>query len=255
MKKINFKLFLTLTTVLFGVFSLFFISNTKVSAQTNQLPTISFTNPSNGATFDVGDSITLNISASDPDGTVDLVTLFQGNEGGTLIKTFEVPPYTYVISQNTLGDYTYSAQAFDNTGGVSATSITIKIIKPSSPPPSPPLPPTPTPSPTSDNGSTGLVPCDGSDTNPCGFYQFLDLINKVVNYIIVGLVIPISAIMFAYAGFELLTSGGETSKREKAKKIFTDVAIGLIVVMAAFLIVQTVLGIVGYDKSWDWFGF
>ena len=61
--------------------------------------------------------------------------------------------------------------------------------------------------------------------------------------------------MFAYAGFELLTSGGETSKREKAKSIFLNVAIGLIVVVAAFLIVQTVLSIAGYDKSWDWFGF
>ena len=83
----------------------------------------------------------------------------------------------------------------------------------------------------------------------------MELINNVVKFILFSLVVPFAAIMFAYAGFELLTSGGETSKREKAKKIFLNVAIGLVVAAAAFLIIQTVLSIVGYDKSWDWFGF
>src|SRR3989344_7526714 len=213
-----------------------------VHAQTNKLPEIEFTSPSNGSTFNVGNAITLNISVSDPDGTVNLVTLFQGNAGGTVIKTFDNPPYTYTVSQTTPGNYTYSAQAFDNMGGVSAVSTTIKIIEtPPSPPPS--------------NSDAGLVPCDGSAENPCGFDQFLTLINTVVKFIFLNLIIPIAAIMFAYAGFELVTSGGETSKREKAKKIFTNVAFGLAIAVAAFLIVQTILSIVGYDKTWDWFGF
>ena len=203
-----------------------------VHAQTNKLPEIKFISPSNGATFNVGNAITLNISASDSDGTVDLVTLFQGNAGGTVIKTFDNPPYTYIVSQTTPGNYIYSAQAFDNIGGMKATSITIKIIE---------MPPTPTPI----DSNTGLVPCDGSAENPCGFDQFLTLINTIVNFILFVMVVPIAAIIFAYAGFELITSGGETSKREKAKKIFTNVAIGLIVAAAAFLIVKTVLSIVG----------
>ncbi|HCY17786.1 MAG: Peptidase domain protein [Candidatus Nomurabacteria bacterium GW2011_GWF2_35_12] len=207
-----------------------------VHAQTNKLPEIKFISPSNGATFNVGNAITLNISASDSDGTVDLVTLFQGNAGGTVIKTFDNPPYTYIVSQTTPGNYIYSAQAFDNIGGMKATSITIKIIE---------MPPTPTPI----DSNTGLVPCDGSAENPCGFDQFLTLINTIVNFILFVMVVPIAAIIFAYAGFELITSGGETSKREKAKKIFTNVAIGLIVAAAAFLIVKTVLSIVGYTGT------
>ena len=98
--------------------------------------------------------------------------------------------------------------------------------------------------------SQGLVSCD-----ECGFSDILTLINKVTTFIFENLVIPIAAIAFAYAGFELLTSGGETSKKEKAKKIFTDVAIGLIIAAAAFLIVQTILSVLGYDQSWNWFGF
>jgi|GEM_PF-2417581 len=248
MKKNYIKLFLISVFVLVGTsFSLFFIFNTKVSAQTNQLPIISFASPSNGAIFNVGESISLNISASDPDGIVDLVTLFEGNLGGTIIKAFDVPPYTYSISQTTPGDYIYSAQVFDNMGSISSTSITLKIIQ-STIPPSPPLPP---PLPATEDSNTGLVPC----TNSCDFYDIMTLINNIVNFTITALVIPVAAIMFAYAGFELLTSGGETSKREKAKNIFLNVSIGLIIAVAAFIIVQTVLSLLGYDKSWDWFGF
>ena len=100
--------------------------------------------------------------------------------------------------------------------------------------------------------TTGLVPC----IDDCGFKDLITLINSIVKFILVNLAIPISAIMFAYAGFELVTSGGNTEKKSQAKKIFINVAIGLIFVAAAFLIVQTVLSIAGYQTNgWNWFGF
>jgi len=104
---------------------------------------------------------------------------------------------------------------------------------------------------------TPLVQCGTTATNPCGFSDILILINTVVHFILFYMAVPIAAIMFAYAGFELVTSGGEVSKKEKAKKIFINVAIGLIFVAAAYLIVQTILGIAGVDtgNGWNWFGF
>ena len=113
----------------------------------------------------------------------------------------------------------------------------------------------------SDVGKGGLVKCgterdkDNNITNPCGFNDVLTLINTIVKFILFNLALPIAAIMFAYAGFELVTSGGSTEKKSKAKEIFTNVAIGLIVIAVAFLIIQTILSIVGYDQSWNWFGF
>jgi hypothetical protein len=106
-----------------------------------------------------------------------------------------------------------------------------------------------------DKAGPGLVKCGTTSGNPCGFDDILILINTVINFILFKMVVPIAAIMFAYAGFELVTSGGETSKREKAKGIFTNVAIGLIIAVAAFLIVQTILSIVEVDPDWGWFGF
>ena len=115
----------------------------------------------------------------------------------------------------------------------------------------------------SDVGKGGLVKCgterdkDNNITNPCGFNDVLTLINTIVKFILFNLALPIAAIMFAYAGFELVTSGGSTEKKSKAKEIFTNVAIGLIFVAAAFLIIQAILGIVGArtDIGINWFGF
>jgi len=100
-------------------------------------------------------------------------------------------------------------------------------------------------------GKFGLVPCE----NDCKFEHFIELIGNVVNFLLKFLALPFAAIMFAYAGFVLVTSGGSTEKRGKAKKIFINVAIGLVLIAAAFLIVDTVLRILGVKTDVGWTGF
>lgn len=101
-----------------------------------------------------------------------------------------------------------------------------------------------------------LVSCGTNDpkfplsNHPCGFSDFLDLINNVIQFILYVMVVPIAAVMFFYAGFELVTSGGSTEKRGTAKKVFTNAVIGLVIAVGAFLIVQTILHILGFDGSW-----
>jgi len=103
----------------------------------------------------------------------------------------------------------------------------------------------PTTSTAAPNG--GLVPACSPN---CGFNDFMTLINTVVHFILFAMAVPISAIMFAYAGFLLVTSAGSTEQRGKAKRIFTNVAIGLILAVAAWLIIELILKIVGFDGSW-----
>ena len=98
--------------------------------------------------------------------------------------------------------------------------------------------------------TTSLVPCDNSIAQPCNFNALMVLINNIINFILYGMVIPIAAILFAYAGFELVTSGGSTEKRGIAKKVFTNVVIGLVIAMSCWLIVKLVLGILGYTGTW-----
>jgi hypothetical protein len=104
--------------------------------------------------------------------------------------------------------------------------------------------------------SLGLVPCNntpdasGVIAQKCDFDAFMNLINKVIKFVLFDLAVPIAAIMFLYAGFELITSGGSTEKRGMAKKVFTNALIGLALAAAAWLIVRTILSILGYDGAW-----
>lgn len=105
------------------------------------------------------------------------------------------------------------------------------------------------------DSGTGLVPCDNSEGNPCDFDAFIALINKVIEFILFKMAIPIAAIMFAYAGFLMVTAGGEAAHaRQEAKEIAMNTVIGLIFAAAAFLIVKTILSILGYTDA-SWIGF
>lgn len=91
--------------------------------------------------------------------------------------------------------------------------------------------------------NTPLVTCDN-----CTYNDLMTLIYRVIKFILYDMVIPIAAIMFAYAGFLLVTAGGEAAHaRTKAKSIFWNAVFGLIIAVAAFLIVKTILSILGYN--------
>ncbi|HEY4513447.1 MAG TPA: hypothetical protein VJH06_02970 [Candidatus Paceibacterota bacterium] len=106
----------------------------------------------------------------------------------------------------------------------------------------------------------GLVPCTNtpdpvtgiiSDTSKCDFTALMALVNKVITFILVDLALPIAAIMFAYAGFLMITAGGESAHaKTKAKNIFTNAIIGFILAVACWLIISTILTIMGFNGTW-----
>lgn len=92
-----------------------------------------------------------------------------------------------------------------------------------------------------------LIPCDGGPTDGCDFNDLMALVNNVINFLIFDLALPIAAVVIAYAGFLFLTSGDEPGKRTKAKKMLVNIVIGLVLALASWLIVQTILMSLGYD--------
>ena len=83
-----------------------------------------------------------------------------------------------------------------------------------------------------------LVPCDGAD---CDFDSLIELIKNIVTFLLFSFAVPLAAISFAIAGVMILTAGGNTGQVEKAKEIFWNVLIGLIVALSAWLIVNAIL--------------
>jgi hypothetical protein len=86
---------------------------------------------------------------------------------------------------------------------------------------------------------TGLVPC----TNDCEFNDLIELVQRVLNYLIYIVAAPIAAIMFAIAGYMYLTAGDDTGKVKKAHDIFISVLWGFGIMLIAWALVSFVLNL------------
>jgi len=84
-----------------------------------------------------------------------------------------------------------------------------------------------------------IVPCDGVD-KICDWDALITLSQRVLNFIVTISVI-IAALMFAYAGWLFFSDTGNVTNVTKGKTVFADVVIGLIIVLVAWLVVDTIL--------------
>lgn len=101
-----------------------------------------------------------------------------------------------------------------------------------------------------DGNFDGLVPdCEGSS---CEFKHIVELVDNGINFIFF-LIIPIAAIAFAYAGWMLMTSGGDTKKLQKARSMFGKIAIGIVIILVGWLLVTTILTALGVDSKYFFF--
>lgn len=87
---------------------------------------------------------------------------------------------------------------------------------------------------------------DGSQPE-CNFVELLNTANNIITFLIKYIATPLAAIIFAYAGFLLLFSGGNSSKMTQAKKIMLNMLIGYVIALASWLIVKTILSTLGYS--------
>jgi hypothetical protein len=88
----------------------------------------------------------------------------------------------------------------------------------------------------------GFVTCEGKYCTAC---NLVELINKLIVWLF-GIIFLIFAVLMVIAGFGLVTSAGNTSALEAAKSKFTNAIIGLLIVMGAWLLVDTIMrGLVG----------
>jgi hypothetical protein len=99
-----------------------------VIVQGNSHPTVTLTQPSNGATFTAPATVNLAATASDADGTVTKVEFFNAT---TKLGEDTTAPYSFTWSGVAAGTYTLTARATDNVGGVTtSTSSRITVSSP-----------------------------------------------------------------------------------------------------------------------------
>ncbi len=111
-----------------GTLNTSLIDNVSASFLTNVPPVISWVVPANNSTFIQPKTITLTASATDADGTVTNVAFFSGTNllgNGTSGVGNQ---YSLTWNTATVGSYTLSARATDNSGATNKSPATIAIV-------------------------------------------------------------------------------------------------------------------------------
>jgi regulation of enolase protein 1 (concanavalin A-like superfamily) len=94
-----------------------------VGTATNQPPSVSLTNPANGATLGAPMFVPVTATASDSNGSVTRVDFYVGN---TLVASDTTSPYSMTWNLTSVGTYTLTARATDN-GGATSTSTAVTV--------------------------------------------------------------------------------------------------------------------------------
>jgi len=108
----------------------------------------------------------------------------------------------------------------------------------------------------------GLVPCGlsqddpdqpGDQTEDCTPCHFFILIDNVIDFLLFKIVPPLAGLMIAIGGGMYIFAFGKPDMISRAKKLFTAVVIGLIIIYGAWVIVNTFLITIG-AAQWQGFG-
>lgn len=94
--------------------------------------------------------------------------------------------------------------------------------------------------------AAGLVPCGGTDAtgnpeNACTFNDLILMVNKLVQFALYTLAIPLTALAFMYAGARLVLFPEKEHEWSDAKERFLDIGKGFAIIMVAFLGIKFVL--------------
>ena len=93
--------------------------------------------------------------------------------------------------------------------------------------------------------------CSGTDCSAC---DLVLLANNLIKWLI-GTVMVLFSVLAVWAGFGLVTSGGNPSALSDAKSKFTNAFIGLLIVLSAWLVVDTLMrGLVGNGGEIEGYG-
>ncbi len=102
----------------------------------------------------------------------------------------------------------------------------------------------------------GLVPrCNignivGTDyENSCDFDDFMEIINRLINFVLFVLATPLFAILIMYAGFLYMFDGGNEKNISQAKSIFKNAMFGYGIALVAWLVVKTILVSLGFNGT------
>ncbi len=96
------------------------------------------------------------------------------------------------------------------------------------------------------DGDSKFIICAKGDKDDCTFDDLKKLVNIVIQFIIFEVSMPVAAIGIMYAGGLLVIKGSNPGDRTKAYGILKNIIYGLVLMLAAYIIIKAVVvGLVG----------
>lgn len=86
----------------------------------------------------------------------------------------------------------------------------------------------------------GLVPC-GGEGDPCTICDLGVLGIRIINFFVQSIAIPLAGLMIVVGGVMIMFGAAAESRVTAGKKILTNAIIGLVIVFASWLLVDTVI--------------
>jgi type IV secretory pathway VirB2 component (pilin) len=97
-------------------------------------------------------------------------------------------------------------------------------------------------------------PTNEKEFRACDFGDAMQLIRNIINFLLFVIATPIAGLVICYAGFQLLTSGGSSEKKTKAKHVLMNMILGYVIALGAWLIVNTIFSTFKIAPCQNWLG-
>jgi amino acid transporter len=95
----------------------------------------------------------------------------------------------------------------------------------------------------------GLVPCGGRGEPECQLKHLIQMGNGIITFLIQFAVL-VAVVLLAIGGFKLVLSRGNAGAMEEAKSRIWNVFIGFLIILLAYLVIETILTVLtggGFD--------
>jgi len=89
----------------------------------------------------------------------------------------------------------------------------------------------------------GIIQCGREPGDVCGWDDLLITIQRLLDFVLLYIAIPIATIVIIAGGFTMIFSLGSEAKFKKGRQMITGVAVGFVITFCAWLIVRTLIAI------------